>query len=44
METKNNNKKILELELKSKNFSIDNLPKHITAFVNSQAKSTTKNN
>ena len=44
METKNNNKKILELELKSKNFSIDNLPKHIAAFVNSQAKSTTKNN
>lgn len=38
------NKKILELELKSKNYNIDNLPKHITEFTNSQTKSTTQNN
>ena len=44
MDTESNNKTILELELKSKNFSIDNLPKHITEFVNSQTKETTKNN
>ena len=43
MKTKDNNK-ILELELKSKSYHIDNLPKHITEFVNSQTKETTKNN
>ena len=43
MQNKDDNK-ILELELKSKNYHIDNLPKHITEFVNAQAKDTTKNN
>ena len=43
MQNKDDNK-ILELELKSKNYHIDNLPKHITEFVNAQAKATTKNN
>lgn len=37
-------KKILDLELKNKNYNIDNLPKHITEFVNLQTKSTTQNN
>ena len=44
METQDNNKKILELELKSKSYHIDNLPNHITEFVNSQTKSTTQSN
>lgn len=44
METENNNKKILELELKNKNYNIGNLTNHITEFVNLQTKSTTQNN
>ena len=44
MKTENETKKILELELENKNYNIDNIPDHITEFVNSQTKSTTQNN
>jgi len=44
MKTKNDKDKVLKLELESKNFNIDNLPDHITKFVNSQTKSTTQSN
>ena len=44
MKTENEPKKVLELELENKNYHIDNLPEHITEFVNSQTKSTTQNN
>lgn len=44
METENDTEKILKLELESKKYNIDNLPDHITKFVNSQTKSTTQNN
>lgn len=44
MKTKTDTNKILELELENKNYNIDNLPDHITEFVNSQTKSTTQNN
>lgn len=40
-ETKN---KILELELETKKYKVENLPNHITEFVNSQYKTTTQNN
>ena len=44
MKTETETKKILELELENKNYNIDNIPDHITEFVNSQTKSTTQNN
>ena len=44
METTTDKKTILELELKSKNFNIDNLPDHITEFVKNEYKTTTQNN
>lgn len=44
MEPKTHTKQILELELETKKYNIDNIPKHITKFVNSQYKTTTQNN
>ena len=41
METKDD---ILKLEIESKNYKLENLPDHITKFVNLQYKKTTKNN
>lgn len=35
---------ILKLEIESKNYKLENLPDHITKFVNLQYKKTTKNN
>ena len=44
MKTENETKTVLKLELENKNYNIDNIPDHITQFVNSQTKSTTQNN
>ena len=41
METKD---KILKLEIETKNFKVENLPDHITKFVNLQYKTTTQDN
>lgn len=38
------NNNILQLEIESKNFKVENLPNHITKFVNVQYKNTTRNN